>query len=172
MILHHNAIVVEFEEGHVNDDISFMTSLKSVGVWNMPEGTLTLPSSVVDLDLQGRSRGATVLGTENLTGLISYYCGVSFTPCPNLRELGLNCRRISENIPFAWAQSTALTSMMVTAGCVEPGFQFPPNLVRMELTVESPFFDDATFTPLTPLESIDLYIVARTNGLTFRHWCL
>ena len=127
MILHHNAIVVEFEEGHVNDDISFMTSLKSVGVWNMPEGTLTLPSSVVDLDLQGRSRGATVLGTENQTYLTSHHCGLSFAPRPNLQMLELDCRRISENIPFAWAQSTALSSMKVTAGCVEPGFRFPPT---------------------------------------------
>ena len=30
VILHHNAIVVELEEGYVNGDISFMTSLKLV----------------------------------------------------------------------------------------------------------------------------------------------
>ena len=116
---------VELEEGYENGDISFMTSIKVVWAGKLAGGTLILPSSVVDLGLLVEFRGITVLGKETSTYMSSHHSGVSFTPCPNMQRLGLDCRHVSENIPFALAQSTALTSMKVTAGCVEPRFQFP-----------------------------------------------
>ena len=163
--LQYNAVGVELEEDNVNGDISFMTLLNVVLARELAGGTLILPSSVVDLDLLGEFRGGTVFGTDYLTCQSSHHCCVSFAPFFNLQWLGFDCRRIYENIPFSWIHSTALTSMKVTAGCVEPGFRFSPNLVRMELRVDDSYYDDATFTPLTRLESLDIYIRGKDERL-------
>ena len=53
--------------------------------------------------------------------------------------------------------------MKVTAGCVDPGFNFPqPRQDGAE--GRWPVFDDATFTLLTCLESLDIYIPGKDES--------
>ena len=150
-----NAVGVEFQEGDVNGDISFYdVSQGYMGRetgWRHAHHPVKRRRPGFAVRISGRDGLGD--GNAGLHELPSLWClGHTMS---HMQRLGLVCRRVSENIPFAWIQSTALTSMKVTAGCVDPGFNFPqPRQDGAE--GRWPFFDDETFTPLTRLESLDI----------------
>ena len=147
-----------------NDDLSFLSFLTYLNVLSVSGHTLTLPTSVANLNFEKGSKDAVVSGTEGLTRLRAKNGSFSFTPCPNLQELEWRCSRLSGSVPFPWAGLTALSALTVRADGVDPDFQFPPSLVRMDLKVgDGPSFDGATLAPLTRLQHLEISV--RNNPL-------
>ena len=69
-------------------DISFLTGVTKVEVARLRWSTLTLPTSVVDLELCYSTNHVSVLGTESVTRLCAPNNNtITIAPCPKLRDV-------------------------------------------------------------------------------------
>ena len=74
-------------------DVSFLTLVTTLRVTDVRGCALTLPTSVVHLEVGVKTERVSVSGTEHLTKLLVLNNSTTTTPCPALREFGGAGRR-------------------------------------------------------------------------------
>ena len=104
--------------------------------------TVTLPTTLQELTAN-RCPRLTLVGGDALTSLALNMTPASMAPCPHLKELlWMTPRCATDQLPFPIHTLTSLTLIDVTANTMADGFQLPPNLVSLALTVREGTFEE------------------------------
>ena len=134
----------------------FMTTFTNLDVSDLQGCLLTLPTSVVELELS-HSKEVSVLGTENLDILTVRDDTIRTAPCPKLRGLRWYTNTLTdETLPFTIHCRTTLSSMAILVDRVERSFRFPTHLKRPHLNVRHEPVDVPLLTPLPSLRSLSI----------------
>ena len=134
-------------------DLSFLTGIRRLGVFYPKDLSLTLPTSVVSLQLNGLCLA--VSGTENLMCLDIEDERPALGACPRLRELAW-FGAIFSAAEVRFCNVASLVGLTVTADAVDPAFQFPPSLTALHLLLRDEAFDVGHLAPLTGLQTFEL----------------
>lgn len=162
-----------------------MTSLR---VSELNDKTLTIPTRVIDLHIDGSGTESLVMGTENVTSLQIDKSVVALSPCLRLQELiWRNAPCTNDTLPFPLHTLMTLTMLFVLAPTVSDDCDFPQNLQKLVLCVisgsvrvdqltnlvwrvpdvknQTDSFDLALFTTLTILNTHDSLIATFPTNL-------
>ena len=167
-------VTMEFRRTCAVCDVSFLTSITNLEVKGLVNCQLTLPTSVVTLNMDDDTSHVTVSGTENLTYLEVPNGSIKTALCPRLRELVWYGETLSQKrLPCQVGGVTTLVSMTIDVDEVDPAFQFPPQLTSLCLLVQNDSVNLSQLTPLTRLQSLEIDVDGDPldlSGLTTLTW--
>ena len=151
------SIEMDFRSSCYKCDVSFLRYVTKLHVSGLKGCTLTIPTSVLDLEMDSDTKRVGVSGTENLTSLRVENDTVGTTPCPRLQELMWYGKTLVEKeLPCPISHSTTLSDLNVHVSYIQRKFRFPTQLTSLGLWVRDDSVDRALLTPLTRLQKLDI----------------
>ena len=175
-LLSFKRVVLEVPSQRPACDVSFLTSVTHLEVRHLQECALTIPTSVVRLELGDNTNRVAVSGTEGLTSLDVPNQSVTTAPCPRLQTLQWKGAALSERtLPFPLGDATALSHVDAEVSTIDLTFRFPATLTSLQLKARDGSVNGPHLTPLTRLQRLDLNVSKASHpldlsGLTALTW--
>ena len=168
----HSNVSIWFLTPCARCDISFLTGITSLTVSRLNSCTLTIPTSVVKLELDQLTEDVSVSGTDSLTNLIVKNETVKTTPCPKLQALEWWGKTLSgKTLPCPARNIRALSELVVDVRAIDPVFLFPQGLTSLELKVRDVFVGVERLTGLQRLNiGVNNKAPLDLSGLTGLTW--
>ena len=161
-------------------DLSFLTTVVLLNVNGISDCALRVPTSLVELELDYKSKNVTVSGVENLTGLTFAQCSfVVVESCPKLRQLECHGRTCPARM-FQFCDVTTLSAMTVMVDTIHADCRFPAALRSLNLSISHGFYE-SNLSGLTALQKlfvgsinttpVDLSCLVSMTHLDAHHLC-